>query len=83
MISSGGFEPSPQVTCVAAPCAACRGLCDIMGSYLTRGDLKHFLSHGIRDVNRVTLLQVFDAILKGFRVFWCGYLVLIDEGSMV
>ncbi len=54
-----------------------------MGSYLTRGDLKHFLSHGIRDVNRVTLLQVFDAILKGFRVFWCGYLVLIDEGSMV
>ena len=27
-------------------------------TYLTRAGLKHFLSHGIRDVNRVTLLQV-------------------------
>ena len=34
-------------------------------TYLTRADLKQFLSHGIRDVNRVTLLQVWDL---GFRV---------------
>ncbi len=27
-------------------------------TYLTRSGLKHFLAHGIRDVNRVTLLQV-------------------------
>jgi hypothetical protein len=40
-------------------------------TYLTRAGLKQFLSHGIRDINRVTLLQVcimFVVLNMGWRV---------------
>ena len=51
-------------------------------TYLTRSDLKQFLSHGIREVKRVTLLQAFPTPASNsnacIRALWTPHAVEVD-----